>query len=55
MNPGHPFSRRLFLQRSGAAGLGLASAADLSLAPAWLHAADAPQPGADWVHRIADP
>ncbi|MBI4324170.1 MAG: hypothetical protein HY674_02810 [Chloroflexi bacterium] len=55
MNTGSPFSRRLFLKRSGATGLGLASAAGLKLAPSWLRAADAPAHESDWVRRIADP
>jgi len=48
-------SRRLFLMRSGATGLGLASLAGLQLGPAWLRAAEAPANESDWVHRIVDP
>ena len=55
MNPGFPFSRRPFLKRSGAAGLGLASFAGVSLAPARLCAAEAPGSGTDWTRKISDP
>jgi hypothetical protein len=48
-------SRRLFLMRSGATGLGLASLAGLPLGPSWLRAAEAPANESDWVHRIIDP
>ena len=52
----HPrFSRRLFLKRSGATGLGLASLAGLQLGPSWLDAAEAPAHEPDWVRRIVDP
>ncbi len=49
------FSRRLFLKRSGAAGLGLASLGGLQPGPLWLRAAEAPANEPDWVRRIGDP
>ena len=55
MNAQPRFSRRLFLKRSGATGLGLASFAGLQLAPSWLRAAEAPPNESDWIRRIADP
>ena len=55
MNTNARFSRRRFLQRSGAAGLGLASFAGLRLTSSLGQAADASSEAADWIHRIADP
>jgi hypothetical protein len=55
MNTYSHLSRRLFLKRSGAAGLGLASFARLQLAPCWLRAAEAPANESAPVRRIADP
>jgi hypothetical protein len=54
MNDDPRISRRDFLVRSGAAGIGLASAAGLGLLPDGLRAAEPPSDGADWVSRIAD-
>jgi hypothetical protein len=48
-------SRRLFLKRSAAAGLGLAAYSRLQLAPSSLRAAEAPATGSELVRRIADP
>jgi hypothetical protein len=55
MNNDPRFSRRLFLKRSGAASLGLASLGGLPLVPAWLQAADPTPKELDWVRRVADP
>ena len=55
MNSAPRSSRRRFLQRSGAAGLGLASFAVGPLVSRRLPAAEAPAEESAWVHRIADP
>jgi hypothetical protein len=52
MNTSTHLSRRRFLQRAGATGLGLASVAGLN---SWLRGAEAPADGTDLVRRIADP
>lgn len=52
---GSRFSRRLFLRRCGATGLGLASLAGLPLGPSWLRATEASTNGLDQVRRIVDP
>lgn len=48
------FSRRVFLVRSGLAGIGLASAAGWGLLPQGAHAAESPLEGSDLIRRIAD-
>jgi hypothetical protein len=48
------FSRRVFLVRSGTAGLGLASAAGLGRLPRWFQAPEPPPDGAVVVRRIKD-
>lgn len=48
-------SRRLFLKRSGIAGLGVVSATRLQLVPSGLQAADASAGHLDWIQRIVDP
>jgi hypothetical protein len=55
MNTHSRISRRHFLKRSGAAGLGLAAFAGLQQAPSWLRAAEAPATESDWIRRIGDP
>jgi len=55
MNAQPRFSRRLFLKKSVASGLGLASFARLQLASSWLRAAEQLPIGADWIPRITDP
>lgn len=55
MSTSSRYSRRLFLQHSGIAGLGLASAGGLGWISSALRAADAPAGGLEWIHRIADP
>ncbi|HEY5909007.1 MAG TPA: hypothetical protein VJA21_00230 [Verrucomicrobiae bacterium] len=55
MKPDTPFSRRLFLKRSGAVGLGWASFGVLELAPTWIRAAEAPAKESEWIRRIVDP
>jgi hypothetical protein len=48
------FSRRVFLRRSGTAGIGLAAAAGLNLLPNWLCAGESPPDGSALVREIAD-
>ena len=55
MNTHSRLSRRLFLKRSGATSLGVASFARLQLTSSWLRAAEAPANGLEVVSRIADP
>jgi len=55
MNIRLQLSRRLFLKRSGIAGLGIVSAARLQLVPSGLRAAEAPSSASEWIRRIADP
>lgn len=55
MNTHSPFSRRLFLERFGTTGLGLASVAGLGQASSRLRAAEAPNNESDWIRRITDP
>jgi hypothetical protein len=49
------FSRRLFLRRFGATGVGLAALGGPQFGGDWLGAAEAPANESDWVHRISDP
>ena len=48
------FSRRLFLKRSGATGLGFASLSVLGMAPCCLRAVEATSNGSELVRAIAD-
>jgi len=55
MNTVPACSRRHFLKRSGAAGLGFASLAGLNWTPSRLPAAVEPATPSEWIRRIADP
>jgi hypothetical protein len=55
MNMDASFSRRLFLKRSGATGLGWAAFVGLEAAPGCLRAAESAPKEADWLRRIVDP
>ena len=55
VGPTPRFSRRRFLERSGAVGLGLASTGGAGLSLRRMHGADSPSDGSEWIRRIKDP